>query len=408
MASPILIKIASKVGLEIVKDPEKGIGFVIKVFCGVIMAFLAVCIIGLSMIGVFRDELENDGLIDDNFSAKETQIYKTISKSYDTYFEELQEKMEKRRDEIIEENTKTVTETHTAEDGSTYTTSKEICTATVDIQMNRISVVYYFAYVNHISLEQVKAGTKYKVRSREVIDFLEKISTFKEEMEEVSEGDIEKKYYLYNEVLSVEEVGNYFFGDNDEEKQMFLCSYDLYLSFIQDYTEGTGEIEYPNTGMNIPRYFQTDYKTTPYGDGMISSTGCAPTSLAMVISYLTKTTVSPVTIVQFTGNKYYVSGQGSSWSIFGACASHWGLSSQSLGKDMQGVINALKSGKPVIASMGPGTFTKGGHIIVIRGVTEDGYFLINDPNKANYTKYGTDKFSCNTVFSEAKNFWCFS
>lgn len=52
-----------------------------------------------------------------------------------------------------------------------------------------------------------------------------------------------------------------------------------------------------------------------------------------------------------------------------------------LEKSPQSVLDALASGKPVIASMSPGTFTKGGHFIVIRGVTADGYFLINDPNR---------------------------
>ena len=112
-------------------------------------------------------------------------------------------------------------------------------------------------------------------------------------------------------------------------------------------------------------------------------------------------------VVNWTGNRYYVPGQGSSWSIFSACASHWGVGCSSIGRNAEAVINALKAGKPVIASMGPGTFTKAGHLIVIKGVTKDGYFIINDPNEGNFNKYGTERFSINTVMSQSKQFWAF-
>ena len=40
--------------------------------------------------------------------------------------------------------------------------------------------------------------------------------------------------------------------------------------------------------------------------------------------------------------------------------------------------SALEKGYPVVAHMGPGTFTKGGHYILLRGV-EGEDVLVNDP-----------------------------
>ena len=43
---------------------------------------------------------------------------------------------------------------------------------------------------------------------------------------------------------------------------------------------------YPANGMQIPHYLQTDYGNIPYGGGSIASSGCGPTSFAMIASYL--------------------------------------------------------------------------------------------------------------------------
>jgi hypothetical protein len=47
--------------------------------------------------------------------------------------------------------------------------------------------------------------------------------------------------------------------------------------------------------------------------------------------------------------------------------------------DGQRIIDALADGKLVIALMGPGHFTTGGHFIVLRGVTSEGKILVSDP-----------------------------
>ena len=58
---------------------------------------------------------------------------------------------------------------------------------------------------------------------------------------------------------------------------------------------------YPANGMQIPLYIQTEYGNIPYGTGSIADCGCGPTAFAMVASYLTGSTITPVDAVAWCG-----------------------------------------------------------------------------------------------------------
>ena len=79
--------------------------------------------------------------------------------------------------------------------------------------------------------------------------------------------------------------------------------------------------------MQIPLYIQTEYSHIPYGTGSIADCGCGPTAFAMVASYLTGSTITPVDAVAWCGNSYYKAGEGTYWSYFQAAASHFGCGS---------------------------------------------------------------------------------
>lgn len=53
-----------------------------------------------------------------------------------------------------------------------------------------------------------------------------------------------------------------------------------------------------------------------------------------------------------------------------------------------------------VANMGPGHFTTSGHFIVLRGVTEEGQFLVTDP--ISYGK-SQQEWDSKIVFNEARN-----
>lgn len=55
-----------------------------------------------------------------------------------------------------------------------------------------------------------------------------------------------------------------------------------------------------------------------------------------------------------------------------------------------------------------GTFTRGGHFIVLRGITEDGKILVNDPNDNAKKQHFNRSFDLSLIKREAKAFWCFN
>ena len=165
---------------------------------------------------------------------------------------------------------------------------------------------------------------------------------------------------------------------------------------------------YPANGMQIPHYLQTDYSNIPYGGGSIASSGCGPSSFAMIASYLTGTNITPADAIAWCGNSYYMPGVGTYWSYFEAAASHFNCGSVRQTSDPNEVLSALSSGHPVISSQRPGLFTSGGHFIVLRGVTSGGKVLVNDPNDSSSKNYINREFDMiSEVHATSNAYWIF-
>lgn len=165
---------------------------------------------------------------------------------------------------------------------------------------------------------------------------------------------------------------------------------------------------YPANGMQIPHYLQTDYGNIPYGGGSIASSGCGPTSFAMIASYLTDTTITPADAVAWCGNSYYMPGVGTYWSYFQAAANHFVCGSVTQTSDANQVLQALSEGHPVISSQRAGLFTSGGHFIVLRGVTADSKVLVNDPNDNSSKNYINREFDMmSEVHATSNAYWIF-
>ena len=157
-------------------------------------------------------------------------------------------------------------------------------------------------------------------------------------------------------------------------------------SFVLDYPQKKNKYYSDNVGElkeEVPILFQWDkrwgyYK---YGNSNIAVSGCGPTALSMVVTYLTQNnTYTPVKIAQFAeANGYYLESSGTTWDLMRKGSKHFGVKVKELSLDKNIIFKALKNKHPIIASMRKGDFTLNGHYIVLVGV-EDGKIKINDPN----------------------------
>lgn len=151
----------------------------------------------------------------------------------------------------------------------------------------------------------------------------------------------------------------------------------------------------------------------PGGSNKIRPAGCGPTSMAICISTITGKKVTPIQTCDWAAKQgYYQQGAGWEHSTPAAIAKHWNLKCQGLGYNKSNLKKALKEGKMVVAIMAPGHFTKGGHYIVLYGLSKDGSKLqvADCGGRARNGWWNVD-----TVFNEARSgagangpFWAIS
>lgn len=119
----------------------------------------------------------------------------------------------------------------------------------------------------------------------------------------------------------------------------------------------------------------------PFGWDPIGGYGCGPVALSMAVSSLTGQIINPEEMAAWAGSQGYSAPRSGSYiSIVEGTASYYKLNCASMSTlDVETLRNTLSSGGLMIALMGPGHFTRRGHFIVLRGVTEDGNILVADP-----------------------------
>ena len=73
--------------------------------------------------------------------------------------------------------------------------------------------------------------------------------------------------------------------------------------------------------------------------------------------------------------------------------------------DTNAVVTALKQGKYVISAQSAGIFTRGGHFIVLAGVTSSGRIIVYDPNGGNH--YVGETFTMSQISASGTQYWVF-
>lgn len=121
----------------------------------------------------------------------------------------------------------------------------------------------------------------------------------------------------------------------------------------------------------------------PYGTDKIGGYGCGPAAMAMAVSTLTGTIIDPLQMAQHcVDNGYWAKRQGSYLSIVSGVAEDFDLRCRSIPveeADESVIAEYLSTGQLLVALMGPGHFTNGGHFILLRGITLEGTVLVADP-----------------------------
>lgn len=173
-------------------------------------------------------------------------------------------------------------------------------------------------------------------------------------------------------------------------------------------------------------YSQIDgrWKNTMYSNHndyaqTIGSSGCGPTSAAMIVSSIKGTITPDIMARLYTEYGYRSYNSGTYWSAFRWTADVFGIEYQET-SNLNTAVEKLHDNNYVIASCGNGLFTYGGHFIVIIG-EEDGFIKIYDPylyqgKFETSTRKGKAELRGNTVYvsienfkkhANAKGFFCF-
>lgn len=111
----------------------------------------------------------------------------------------------------------------------------------------------------------------------------------------------------------------------------------------------------------------------------IRNSGCGPTAMADIVATWIDSRITPSGMAKYSvQHGYRTASSGTAWAFFGAVAREFGFSKFVQTKSMATARAALREGALVVASMGPGYWTRGGHFICL-WKTDDDYMYANDP-----------------------------
>lgn len=121
------------------------------------------------------------------------------------------------------------------------------------------------------------------------------------------------------------------------------------------------------------------------GSDSVSSYGCGPTVLSMLVSSFTNQDISPDQMAHWAKeHQYWISGSGSTHALIPEGAKYFGFSVEPFSDyTEEGIINTLRNGSILVALMGPGRFTSTGHFIIIANYWSGSTVRIADPNDIN-------------------------
>ncbi|MCQ2507904.1 MAG: YdcF family protein [Dorea sp.] len=193
----------------------------------------------------------------------------------------------------------------------------------------------------------------------------------------------------------------------NKEARDFVLDYAIYDEMNKDPSDIDISAEVKKG--KYPHFLQWDERWgyEYYGDDYLSVTGCGPTALTVVYCGLTGDhKKNPLTVAKMAEKRDLVVGkQGSKWSIMTELGSELGLQVYESYPDAEVIKSELKQKHPIIAIMGKGRFTEGGHFIVLCGIDKKGRIVIRDSNSVDRTK---KHWKVETLLEEMQDMWVYS
>ena len=232
----------------------------------------------------------------------------------------------------------------------------------------------------------------------EIKDYITTYEMSKEEIEELPSTEI---------VEQTEEQ------ENAQEQEVESEEFELQGEIAYE-----GSSEYPNISLGnytgLTYYNQTDsrwnnhmYSSVGDSSQTIGTSGCGPTSAAMVVTAIKGTITPPEMGDLFVQYGYRSSNNGTYWSAFRWVADVFDIGYQEC-SSLDTAVDLVRNNNYVIVSCANGLFTTGGHFIVIVGIDGD-TLKIYDPYLYSgkfdtSTRRGKVTVSGNTVYCSIENF----
>ena len=201
--------------------------------------------------------------------------------------------------------------------------------------------------------------------------------------------------------------------ENAQEQEVESESFELQGEIAYE-----GSSEYPNISLGnytgLTYYNQTDYRWKNHiyssvgnSSQTIGTSGCGPTSAAMVVTAIKGTITPPEMGDLFVQYGYRSSNNGTYWSAFRWTADVFDIGYQEC-SSLDTAVDLVRNNNYVIVSCANGLFTTGGHFIVIVGIEGD-TLKIYDPYLYSgkfdtSTRRGKVTVSGNTVYCSIDNF----
>ena len=197
----------------------------------------------------------------------------------------------------------------------------------------------------------------------EIKDYITTYSMSEKEIEELPSTEITEQTAEQEEEVSAEQ---------EVESEEFE---------LQGEIAYNGTTEYPQVSLGdytgLTYYNQTDsrwrshqYSSTSNSSQTIGSSGCGPTSAAMIVTAIKGTITPPEMGDLFVQYGYRSPNNGTYWSAFRWVADVFNIGYQEC-SSLDTAVNLVRNNNYVIVSVGNGLFTTGGHFIVIVGIEGD-------------------------------------